>query len=45
MKYQKPKVVAKSAPKQSFAAGCPTRIQKSANCNSLNQECSVGPIA
>ena len=23
MKYQKPKVVAKSAPKQSFVAGCP----------------------
>jgi hypothetical protein len=45
MNYQKPKVVAKSAPKQSFAAGCPVKTQVFAQCSGVNKTCSVGPIA
>jgi hypothetical protein len=44
MKYQKPKVVAKSAPKQSFAAGCPVKTTQSSNCSSLNRKCECGPM-
>lgn len=44
MKYQKPKVVAKSAPKQSFAAGCPEKTPRSANCASNNSYCMCGPL-
>ncbi len=43
MKYQKPKVVAKSAAKQTFAAGCPTNIP-STNCNPANQRCMAGSL-
>jgi hypothetical protein len=42
MKYQKPKVVAKSAPKQSFAAGCPTYRPVSSCCN--GNPCMIGNI-
>lgn len=42
MKYQKPKVVAKSAPKQSFAAGCPAERVNTTNC-SFNHFCMCGP--
>ena len=44
MKYQKPKVVAKSAPKQTFVAGCPERTQASNHCDGINRSCSVGPV-
>ncbi len=43
MKYQKPKVVAKSAPKQSFAAGCPTKTAVP-GCSLQNTACSVGSL-
>jgi hypothetical protein len=44
MKYQKPKVVAKSAPKQSFAAGCPTKTPKFPYCTGANKECLCGAL-
>lgn len=44
MKYQKPKVVAKSAPKQSFAAGCPTNTRVVTNCSASNYKCDCGPL-
>lgn len=43
MKYQKPKVVAKSAPKQSFAAGCPEKTLSATFCKS-GVNCMVGPV-
>jgi hypothetical protein len=43
MKYQKPKVVAKSAPKQSFVAGCPQRWQRS-GCHLDNMKCQCGML-
>lgn len=42
MKYQKPKVVAKSTPKQSFSAGCPTNKPHDNFCSSLNTRCLCG---
>ena len=45
MKYQKPKVVAKSAPKQSFVAGCPERTPLSNRCDAANRWCSCGPLS
>ena len=44
MKYQKPKVVAKSAPKQSFVAGCPEKTPCSLNCTAGNMSCYCGPL-
>ena len=44
MKYQKPKVVAKSAPKQSFVAGCPEKYQQYQTCAYLNAHCQLGPV-
>ena len=45
MKYQKPKVVAKSAPKQTFVAGCPERTPMVRFCNPDNERCCCGPLA
>lgn len=44
MKYQKPEVVAKSAAKESFVAGCPEKTPCSPYCNSSNVNCMCGPI-
>jgi hypothetical protein len=44
MKYQKPKVVAKSAPKQSFVAGCPAKTRLAPYCYSANRNCECGPV-
>ena len=44
MKYQKPKVVAKSAPKQSFVAGCPEKKVEFNLCSSGNNACLCGPL-
>ncbi len=44
MKYQKPKVVAKSAPKQSFAAGCPEKTVHCSGCSLSNQTCLCGSL-
>jgi hypothetical protein len=44
MKYQKPKVVAKSAPKQTFAAMCPTNNIVSHGCSPSNYKCDCGPL-
>ena len=44
MKYQKPKVVAKSAPKLSFVAGCPEKTAKAPFCHSANNDCLCGQL-
>lgn len=44
MAYKKPQIVAKSAAKQSFVAGCPTKIQHTNYCNAFNGECQLGPL-
>ena len=44
MKYQKPKVVAKSAPKQSFAAGCPVKTPSYSYCYDGNKACMCGQL-
>lgn len=44
MKYKKPKVVAKSAPKQSFVGPCPTNTRVAVNCSSSNYKCDCGPL-
>lgn len=44
MAYQKPEVVAKSAAKESFVAGCPTNELSSSNCTLQNRYCMCGPL-
>lgn len=44
MKYQKPQVVAKSAAKKSFVAGCPEKTVVTPTCNTWNQKCMCGPL-
>ena len=44
MKYQKPKVVAKSAPKQSFVGPCPEKTVAFTYCSSSNTKCMCGPL-
>lgn len=44
MKYQKPKVVAKSAPKQSFVAGCPAKTAQDRFCSGRNNVCLCGQL-
>lgn len=44
MAYKKPQIVAKSAAKQSFVAGCPTKTQVVTFCNPVNQTCQLGPV-
>lgn len=43
MKYQKPKVVAKSAPKQTFVAGCSEDVAYGA-CTMNNLRCMKGRL-
>lgn len=38
MAYKKPQIVAKSAAKQSFVAGCPTNYHPS-SCSVVNSKC------
>ena len=39
MAYKKPQVVAKSAPKQSFVAGCGVNIPVHNHCHTQNSKC------
>ena len=44
MAYKKPQIVAKSAAKQSFVAGCPPeRMIITCPCSSAVRKCMVGP--
>ena len=43
MAYKKPQLVAKSAPKQSYVAGCPLK-SCSSSCYSQNTSCMCGPL-
>lgn len=44
MAYQKPEVVAKSATKESFVAGCPEKNCRPTYCDSSNAKCMCGPL-
>lgn len=44
MAYKKPQIIAKSAPKQSYVAGCPEHTHYSGKCVSANARCMTGPI-
>ena len=39
MAYKKPQIVAKSAPKQSFVAGCGVNIPVHNHCHTQNSKC------
>lgn len=43
-KYQKPQIVAKSAPKQTFVAGCPEKTAAYTTCTTINNKCLCGPL-
>ncbi|MGN0856670.1 MAG: hypothetical protein ACI4QJ_04640 [Candidatus Spyradenecus sp.] len=44
MAYQKPEIVAKSAAKESFVAGCPEKTLVSQGCAQSNKKCMCGPL-
>lgn len=44
MAYKKPQIVAKSAAKQSFVAGCPEKTQFVSWCAQGNKNCQCGPV-
>lgn len=44
MAYQKPEVVAKSAAKESFVAGCPEKSPVGPRCSTSNTRCMCGPL-
>ncbi len=44
MTYQKPQIVAKSAAKQSYVAGCPEKTPVCTSCAASNQRCLCGPL-
>ena len=37
MAYQKPQVVAMSAPKETYAAGCPSNLSGAGNCKNCDR--------
>lgn len=43
MAYKKPQIVAKSAAKQSFVAGCPEKSVQFA-CSHMNSKCMAGGL-
>lgn len=43
MTYRKPKIVAKSAPRKPFVAGCPVKAALG-YCSELNNMCRVGAL-
>lgn len=43
MSYAKPRIVAKSVPKQAFVSGCPLKWGL-AYCTQLNVNCMAGPL-
>ena len=44
MAYKKPQIVAKSAAKQTYVAGCPAKTPHPQNCNSHNAQCFCGEL-
>ena len=44
MAYKKPQIVAKSAAKQTFVGGCPTKTQVFSSCSPSNTRCQCGPV-
>ena len=43
MAYKKPQIVAKSAAKQSFVAGCPPKTRGLSSCCWTNANCEISP--
>ncbi len=41
MAYKKPQIVAKSAAKQTFVAGCPSNVAQQGCHNSNNKRCMI----
>ena len=41
MAYKKPQIIAKSEPKQTYVAGCPTKDSSSYSCGMVNYNCQV----
>ena len=44
MAYKKPQIVAKSAAKQTFVAGCPKVTLQNYGCASYNTKCMMGDL-
>ena len=44
MAYKKPQIVAKSASKQNFVAGCPEKTLQSSLCHAGNSKCMCGSL-
>lgn len=44
MSYKKPQIIAKSAAKQSFVAGCPEKTTCYNNCTIANSKCMMGNL-
>lgn len=44
MAYKKPQIVAKSAAKQTFVAGCPEYKRSNMSCSPNNVPCHMEPI-
>ena len=44
MAYKKPQIVAKSAAKQSFVAGCPEKTHTGVTCTNMNKRCMIGNL-
>ncbi len=45
MAYKKPQIVAKSAAKQTFVAGCPPqKVHNGGLCSMYNRECLAGSV-
>ena len=44
MAYKKPQIVAKSAAKQTFVAGCPAKIPYNSTQCTLNRSCECGSV-
>ena len=44
MAYKKPQIVAKSAAKQTFVAGCPNNSRSNPSCTLTNKRCFTPPL-
>lgn len=44
MSYKKPEIVAQSAAKESFVAGCPEKTLINSSCSTSNKKCMVGDL-
>ena len=45
MAYKKPQIIAKSAPKQTYVAGCVEKTVVNPTCSNSNTHCMCGPLS